>query len=1021
MANPFWENPETIGYGRLPARASFERFGSTQHAKTGQQPRKKVLSSHWRFHRCGSPDKAPEGWNTANFDDNYFLPVELPALWTMDDRVEDQPIYTNVRMPFKTEPPLVPKENPTGLYRYRLDDAQLPEGQRTLLMLNGIESCYFVYINGVEIAFSKDSRLPTEIDLTQYLQAGENIIALKVMRWSDASYIEDQDQWWHAGIHREVALYSTPGVFIRDIHCRPEYLLDQQQGQLAVDIRIGGEHRLSLNHSLSIRLLDPAGRRAIKKDLKAKISKSNFYPVTGKGPLLTLETEPIRVTPWSAEQPALYQLLVSLIDDKGHTIEATSLKIGFRHLVIENRELLINGKAVLIRGVNRHDHSDTTGKVISEALMRQDIETMKQHNINAVRTSHYPNDALFYDLCDEYGLYVVDEANIEAHHHYAQLGADPNWANAFLNRAIRMVERDKNHPSIIMWSLGNETGFGPNQTAMAGWIRQYDPSRPIHNENAICEQGVSRHWDSNPQGSDIVCPMYPSVADIIEHARHSKDPRPVIMCEYAHAMGNSCGNLLEYWQAIEQYRGLQGGFIWEWLDHGIKSTANGQQYWAYGGDFGEDIHDLNFVCDGLCWPDRTPHSSLVEYKKIIQPVTVRKHKGHLVITNKQHFSGLGKYHTRWSHLIDGSTERSGILAVPAIPPGETATIALPQLAPPRQSNAEQSLLITFELAENTRWAGKGHLVAWDQVKLTTGRRRKRTDPGGARFKSTRQDLTVTTRQAKLTFTNHGFTSWLHHDQELLAGAAEVNIVRAPMDNDGIKGWAGHQNKALDRWKSQGLFEAQQNWNRAKAAETVDGTVTVTQTSSVKTLAGTVRCRCIYTIDGSNSIRIEHHFEVPSSLADLPRLGLRYPLSGQFEQLSWFGRGPHETYCDRKQSGIIARHDSTVSNQYIPYILPQEHGNITDLRWLELRADPECLLRMDAHQPIEGSASRYPQEVLTAAYHTYEVAPDHRVWLCLDVMQRGVGGASCGPDTLDQYRLKAGQHQLSYDLTWKSEP
>ena len=1020
MPNPFWENPETIGFGRLPARASFERYASIKDAKANQQPRKQILCEHWLFHRCASPDMAPTGWNTLGFDDGYFLPVVLPSLWTMDERVKDQPIYTNVRMPFRKEPPLVPEENPTGLYRYTLNIAQLRDDERTILMLNGIESCYFVYLNGVEIAFSKDSRLPTEVDLTQHLKQGSNVIALKVIRWSDASYIEDQDQWWHAGIHREIALYTTPPTFLRDIHCKPEYQVSDGKGRLTVDVRIGGEQRTCLNHSISLRLLDPTGRRAIKRDLQATLSKSNFFAVTGKGPRLTLETELDTVSAWSAEQPALYQLLVCLADENGNVIEVTSLKIGFRHLAIENRELLINGKAVLIRGVNRHDHSDTTGKVISEALMRKDIETMKQHNINAVRTSHYPNDALFYDLCDEYGLYVVDEANVEAHHHYAQLGADPVWANAFLNRAIRMVERDKNHPSIIMWSLGNETGFGPNQTAMAGWIRQFDPSRPIHNENAICEQGVSRHWDSNPQGSDTVCPMYPSVAEIIDHARHSKDPRPLIMCEYAHAMGNSCGNLLEYWQAIEKYQGLQGGFIWEWLDHGIKSTENNESYWAYGGDFGEEIHDLNFVCDGLCWPDRTPHSSLIEYKKIIQPITIGKDKGSLVITNKQHFSGLDQYRFKWSHLIDGVAAQAGILFVPDIKPGGSTTVAIPKLTSVNPGPAEQSLLIQVELTKNTRWASKGHIIAWDQVTLRTARKLTRKMQPGARFESSQHTVMVTNRHGKLTFTHNGFVSWLQNDLELLAGPAQINIVRAPMDNDGIKGWTGNQNKALDRWRAQGLFEAQPSWRTAKAKKSSNGTVVVTQTGIVATQGVNICCLCRYTIDDSNSVGIRHEFTVPKALIDLPRLGLRYPLSGQFEQLSWLGRGPHETYCDRKQSGLFAKHDSTVLEQYVPYILPQEHGNLTDLHWLELRDDTNNLLRIDADQLMEGSVTRYPQEALAAAYHTYELGPDAHVWLCLDVMQRGVGGASCGPDTLEQYRLKAGQHQLNYTLTWKPE-
>ncbi|SVB82554.1 uncharacterized protein METZ01_LOCUS235408, partial [marine metagenome] len=446
------------------------------------------------------------------------------------------------------------------------------------------------------------------------------------------------------------------------------------------------------------------------------------------GPVVDLALPWRKVSPWSAETPALYELEVSLRDDVGDVLETFRFWVGFRRIEIRDRELLVNGTAILIRGVNRHDHHPDSGRVMTREDIQKDILQMKRHNINAIRTSHYPNASCFYDLCDELGMYVVDEANIEAHHHYARLGNEPVWANQFLSRGQRMVERDKNHPSIILWSMGNETGFGPNHMAMTGWIKQYDPSRPIHNENAICEQGVQRLWNENQQGSDVICPMYPSVDDIIQHAKTSDDPRPLIMCEFAHAMGNSCGNLKEYWDAVETWHGLQGGFVWEWKDHGIRAESNGIEYWAYGGDFGEDRHDLNFVCDGLCWPDGAPHSSLIEYKKVIQPISVTQRSKHYRLTNKHDHIDLSGYDVSWYLLADGEVQRQGKLKPFKTPPGfyEDFNIDVGELAADRES----VLRIEFRLREASNWAKSGHLVAWDQFLIGKSKKSERQSRGG---------------------------------------------------------------------------------------------------------------------------------------------------------------------------------------------------------------------------------------------------------------------------------------------------
>lgn len=1001
-----WENPEVTAYGRLPARASFREIGASEIS----------LDGIWDFKRVPHPDAAPTDWLESSTDD--WLSMTVPGLWTMDDRVpEDQPIYTNVVMPFRGEPPGIP-DNPTGLYRRRF---QLPEdwaNDRVVIEVGGIENCFYLYCNGEEVGFAKDARLPSEFDLTASIKPGNNELAIRVLRYSDSSYIEDQDQWWHAGIHRSIRLYRTPTVYIRDIFAKPGFEPDTGKGSLQLTVRLGDSDRSSLNHRVEVEVMRPDGKSLYSTSLKASIEKSLFYPVTGKGPLINLSAPIATVEPWSAEKPVCYELLITLKDPTGHVLQQTTTKIGFRDIRIEDRQLLVNGEPVLIRGVNRHDHCDTSGKVISEDMMRADIVSMKQHNINAVRTSHYPNDSRFYELCDELGLYVVDEANIEAHHHYAQLGADPFWAGQFLSRGMRMVERDKNHPSIIIWSVGNETGFGPNQLAMTAWIRQYDPSRPIHNENAICEQAVADRWDENPLGTDLVCPMYPSVEQIISHAQNSEDPRPLIMCEFAHAMGNSCGNLQEYWDAVETWHGLQGGFIWEWKDHGLRRSKAGTDYWAYGGDFGEPRHDLNFVCDGLCWPDGTPHSSLIEYKKVIQPVSVRQcRSGEFEVTNKFDFTRLSEFDASWTLLIEGIPDKTRRLPRFNTAAGYTQRFQVNAGRIP--AGKEASIIFEFKLRAGAAWADAGHLVAWDQITLQAASPKKRlsqlkgklTDKQPATQLGSR--LTVSSEQlGDITFDQQGLTGWAFAGEPMIAGPATFNFWRAPLDNDGIKGWTGQDHKALGLWRQAGLDNI--NWTHTATSKISKTETIVLQKSQGQCAGGIILANTRYRISAA-AVHAKHQFTVPATIPDLPRVGVRWRFDEGFEQLDWFGRGPHETYNDRCASGRLQVHHSSVSDQYVPYILPQDHGNLTNIRWLSL-SNQKHRLQVTALGPMEASATHYPHEILTPAFHTHELTPDPSSWLSLDVAQRGVGGASCGPDTLPNYRLTAGHYTLEYVLT-----
>ena len=1016
MAHKHWENPESIGYGRLPARASM----------SADRDRSLPLNGTWQFLRVKHPSDAPEDWTLPTFKPaaDLWQPMPVPSLWTrpLTTRSDgspitpDLPIYTNVQMPFHQEPPLVPSENPTGLYRRQFKLPKTWRNKRVVVYLGGVENSFYLFINGHEVGFAKDCRLPSEFELTDYLVEGTNTIALLVMRWSDTSYIEDQDQWWQAGIHRDVQLYCTEFNYIRDVHLKPAYDVANGTGELKIETRVGGTGRSALEHSVRVSVNRPDGKAAFKTPITGKIDKSNFQMVIGKGPIVHLTKSLGRVKPWSAETPHLYAVTVELLGPAGQCLETARFNIGFRHIEIKDRELLINGQAVLIRGVNRHDHCDITGKVMTESHWRQDIETMKRHNINAVRTSHYPNDPRFYDLCDEYGLYVVDEANLESHHHYAQLGTDPFWANAFLNRVTRMVERDKNHPSIIIWSMGNETGFGANHAAMAAWVRQYDPTRPIHNENAICEQGVRAMWNENPQGTDLICPMYPSVADIIAHAETSMDPRPLIMCEYAHAMGNSGGNLREYWDAIESHHGLQGGFIWEWLDHGLRETANGIPYWAYGGDFGESRHDLNFVCDGLCWPDRTPHSSLIEYKAVIQPVNViQRGPKTFRISNKNYFTDLSLYQISWELLLNGSVLRSERLASLKTGPQAYTDVQLTFTKPTLKAGDELSIVFRTQLAVATTWAPKGHEVAVSQLSL--GQRPAKRSAFHSEPTIARQaaKTVVSLGEQRWLFDASGLISWQNNAKELLLAGPRLNIWRAPLDNDGIKGWVGQDNKALGRWLKAGVDRPGIRHKTLKVSQ-ADGVLSLVCEHLAVMPAGKIKFTTRYQFGEDQALLVTHEFDVAKSLPDLPRIGVRLVLPQDFDHLSWFGRGPHETYIDRRTSGVIAQHHSRVSDQYVPYILPQDHGNLTDIRWVRVADDNDRSIKIDANSSMEASISHYPHEILTPAFHTYEVLPQAGTWVCLDAMQRGVGGASCGPDTLPQYRVNAGHYELAYRLS-----
>lgn len=1030
-----WISPETTSLGRLPMRATLYPFPDLESARTldrGKSPWVRMLSGSWRFKMAAQPEAVTESDVAADTDRSAWDTVAVPGNWTLQGY--GKPHYTNVQMPFKDVPPFVPADNPTGIYSREFVVPADWEGRRVVIHFGGAESVLYLYVNGHPVGLSKDCRLPSEFDITRFVKAGaSNTVAAVVVKWSDATFIEDQDQWWMGGLHREVYLYSTAPVHIADVFATAGLKNNYQDGRLGVAVQAGFPRQPEEGWSVEIRLFDPRGKAVFKKPQVAPIKVGS----TGSRFRLQANFDEVIKEPqlWSAELPNLHTLVVTLINPRRIAVESTATRIGFRSVEVRGRNLLVNGKRVLIHGVNRHDHDDTKGKGLDRETMRLDALTMKRFNFNAVRCSHYPNDPHWLDLCDELGLYVIDEANLEAHAYYHQLGHEPRWASAFLERAVRMVERDKNHASIILWSLGNETGYGANQDGMAGWIRGRDPSRPLHYEPGIWVQGLSENdqpgekiYDGGYRVSDIVCPMYPRPHSLLEWANDKSHPdrrRPLIMCEYSHAMGNSNGGLADYYRLFETVPGLQGGFIWEWIDHGIKqTTADGRDYWVYGGDFGDVPNDANFVCDGMVWPDRSPHPGIFEFKKLAQPVGVKLKAGRqLEITNKNDFRTLDWLAGEWELLVDGISAGKGRFPVPAIKPHAKQAVAWK--APKKKPRGrEASLLVRFFSKQRQSWCEAGHLVAWENLALP-GDFLDKMKPAGraakASFEFVSQSKTRSTVRAgdmELIFDNAlgGLAGLKTNGQNILTAAPLLNVWRAPTDNDGIKLWTGQDGKPLGRFRDQGLDRIESKLTRASFKNGKAGgpvwtfNFASTGRKDWKDFLWSYRI----SLPRAGAFRLSAEFVTGSGIVDLPRIGLLFQLAPGFEDLSWLGLGPLENYPDRKSSVWQAVHRSTVTDQYVPYVMPQEHGLKCDTRWIEL-GNGTTTLRVASAKPIAFSASHLHPCDLTEAKHTIDLAPRGETFLSLDAAHRGLGTASCGPDTFEHYKIHG--HRFALDLEW----
>jgi len=1010
---PDWQNPLVLQRNRQPAHASLLPYTTEADALSGERgatPYFLLLNGRWQFQYLSAPHAAPAGFESEEYDASGWDSIPVPSNWQMLGY--GKPNYTNVNYPYPVDPPFVPDDNPTGLYRRSFSLPEAWAGRQVALVFEGVDSAYYVWVNGKLAGYSQVSHLPAEFDITPLLHAGENQLAVQVFQWSDGSYLEDQDMWRLSGIFRDVYLVGNAWVHVQDVRIRTLLDANYRDALLDVQVKIGNRAGESAaGFALMARLLDGAGERVFDHSLQAALGLAAGEEVIA-GAQVAVQAPRL----WSAEEPNLYHLLLTLSGPGGDVVEVTCFNVGFRQVEIKKGIFRVNGAAVKLQGVNRHESHPDLGHAVPMDSMVKDIVLMKQHNINTVRTSHYSNDTRWLDLCDEYGLYVVGETDLEAHG-FNPIGdwdypaSHPDWKEAHVERSVRMVERDKNHASIILWSLGNESGFGPNIQAQADWIHDNDPTRPVHYERT-----------RERSATDVVSVMYPTVAFLENEGQNpAGDLRPFFMCEYAHAMGNGPGNIQEYWDTIRKYPRLMGGCIWEWVDHSVRMhTPEGEEWFAYGGDFGDQPNDGDFCVDGLTWPDRTPYPGLIEYKKVLEPVVVEAldlKAGKVRLHNRYQFLSLTQLEGSWSLLRDDRVLQQGRLAALHVAPGASLDVTLPYRWPAAIAGAEYWLNLSFTLAEDTRWAKRGFELAWAQLALSV-----ETPPlpkvnlssfPALRVSEGAQAVTVKGGDFELVFDTFRGTlgSWEWNGAPLLVEGPRLNVWRAPTDND--------IHSAKD-WREFGYDRLQQ---RVASVEMEAGRDEV-QFTVQAVLAGyslwpAFGVQYTYHVQANGSVVIDTAVKaLRPGMPDLPRLGLQLKMPGEYERFTWYGRGPHESYSDRKQSARVGLYTGSVIEQYVPYVFPQENGNKSDVRWAaltDLRGLGLLAVASATTPLLNVSAHYYTPEDFTAAAHTYELKPREDITLNLDLELNGLGSNSCGPGPLEKYKLRAGEYNFSLRL------
>ena len=1017
---PDWENPAVFAINKMPPHADAFPYESEKLALENGRSRSRwfqSLNGIWKFHWVRRPQDRPAGFQEKTFDDKNWDDFPVPANWEVNGY--GIPIYVNTTYEFgpgHPNPPDVPDDyNPVGSYRkwFNLEEDWLE--RQVIIHLGAVKSAFYIWVNGKKVGYSQGSKLPAEFDITPYVQPGKNLVALQVYRWSDGSYLECQDFWRISGIERDVYLYAAPKVHLYDHFVKAGLDEKYKDGILDMEFSFQGlrETKSGLDgYSLEISLQDAESREVFTQKIPLLPDEKNqlFFKQNISAP-----------RQWSAETPYLYGLLLTLRDEKGQVVEAITQKVGFRRVEIKNGQFLVNGKAVYFKGVNRHEHDPVTGHVISRESMIRDIELMKQANINAVRTSHYPNDPLWYRLCDEYGLYVIDEANIESHGMgyalHRTLGNNPAWKQAHLARVTGMVERDKNHACIVGWSMGNEAGNGVNFYACYDQMKGRDNTRPVQYERASSGWSGTARFEWN---TDVICPMYAHVKDL-ETITKNHPNRPLILCEYAHAMGNSVGNFQEYWDEFYAHPRMQGGFIWDWVDQALlKVTAAGDTIFAYGGDYGgPDVpSDNNFLCNGLVQPDRLPNPHYQEVKKVYQNVHTElagSATGQLAITNRYSFITLEHLYLDWEITANGKAIKQGRQEKLAIGPGETQGLTLGYTL-----NMEPDVEYFLSVFYKTKKAGKAIPADFTLAKeqfLLGGPAMLPVPESRAsiplKMAETEEQIGLSGKNFSIVFdkTRGSITSFKFEGAEYIENALLPNFWRPPTDND----FGASFPEKLEIWK-----EPCNAMPLVLAERTVSGAVQITVRRSC--LANNARVNNIFTIFPDGLVKVEQALETfYGDYPMLPKFGMSMELPAGFRRMEWYGRGPHESYEDRKTSAFIGRYSGTVAAQFHPYIRPQETGNKTDVRWMYLSREDGAGLLISGAQPLSMSAWHYRAEDLDPGLkkgqtHHGELKERQLTTLNIDWKQMGLGGDdSWGAHPMAKYKLPYQPYAYSFWL------
>lgn len=1043
---PAWEDPQVISLQTEKPHATLVPFATEQQALATTDwrtsPFLKLLNGTWKFRWLKHPNLVPNDFYLPTTNDQQWDNLPVPSNWQVvgaqEGRPYDRPIFTNIKHPFPATPPRITADtNAVGVYRLRFTIPANFQDRNVFLHFAGVQSTCRVFLNGEFVGYHEDGMTPAEFLITDKPKAGrsdgsENLLAVEVINWSDGSYLEDQDFWRLAGIFRDVFLVARPKTYLRDLAVVTD--LDEQYRnatlKLTASMRRVGELGTPAPYRLRFTLYDPKRTVVFTETLRSEEATD-----AGQETLFRLKKEIQTPALWSAESPSLYTLTIQMLGPNGESIEVISQRIGFREMTLTDGQLLLNGKPVTYKGVNRHEFDPNMGRVMSRERMIQDIKLMKQYNINAVRTSHYPNVTDWYDLCDEYGLYVIDEANIESHELWGKgqtPAAKPEWREAFVARGRAMVERDKNHPCVVIWSLGNETGMGQNFKDMADIIRLIDPSRPIHYEGRQPYNGTSL------TSFDIISTMYPSVDELLKLME--KDPhRPVIVCEYAHAMGNSVGNLKDYWNAIDKYPRLQGGFIWDWVDQGLRLKNKAGNLYT---DHINHIDGAN-ACDGLVNPDRTPQPELNEVKQVYQYIKLAMPAAWVAgqpvkinVRNTFDFQSLEPFRLEWELVRNGEVVQRGGENNLVAKPGQTQVLTLPvrldgpvdtrqldgnarpsatALAAQNALAGEYYLNISVRLKQATTWAAAGHEVASGQFLI-------KNEPGtvavlgisripAVRVTETPTNATVRGKEFAVVFDKATGTlsQWFYKGRDVLATGMQPSFWRVPTDNDE----GGGAESYAARWRKAGLDKLSVSPVEVKI-EKRPQLIRVSCTSELTGVGGSIRQQTDYIVYGTGDVQVTTTYTPSGTLPPLARVGMQFQLPATLTKLTWYGRGPFETYADRKDAAKVGVYEGRVADQFFPYTMAQENGNKTDVRWATLSdATGTGLLLVGGTSGnpavLNINARDYTDAALLKAKQpdTQNVERGNVVVVNVDLAQMGLGGDdSWSPRVHPEYLLPA---------------